>query len=471
MGDSPGDLWRRPSDPAEETRRRVGSPGGSVASSAWMFSEPTQTLIFLDWDDTLFPCTELFERWGLPRRSSVSEVLPEELERDLAKWRVAVQDYLSMVCSLSDRCVIVTNSTAPWVELCVDRFAPNLKPIFSAPSGPSVAYAGEYLRRARAAQAGSVASCCCPAMRMKLQDALQGARGYEERRAEMTSAKLQAMRHEATAFYSRYPGQTWKNIISLGDMKYERDALQELSASRVAAAVMRVVGNNGLPKVRRELLRTKACMLPGACSLGELTVWLRLFRMLLPALARFDGDLDLDLHTVSDPLPLLAKALGLPQLAHVHLPQLRKSCYGPEPPSRLGLYRLLCDMRIEQDWSRGSPEVGRVSQGDLVDVLEFATAASHGSSPPTGAVSRLIRGRLATPSGWMTLVDEDGRVLVEAEHDEPLEEALDDAAVAVQESMFFGPQANFAVGAGGSTRSPSLRPAGHIRLPPRLPSL
>ena len=27
---------------------------------------PEQTMFFLDWDDTLFPTTELFDRWGLP---------------------------------------------------------------------------------------------------------------------------------------------------------------------------------------------------------------------------------------------------------------------------------------------------------------------------------------------------------------------------------------------------------------------
>ena len=42
----------------------------------------------------------------------------------------------------------------------------------------------------------------------------------EERQEQLTLAKYCAMKAEATAFYSR-PGQSWKNIMSFGDMPYE----------------------------------------------------------------------------------------------------------------------------------------------------------------------------------------------------------------------------------------------------------
>merc|ERR1719335_199705 len=36
----------------------------SVTSGRW-FAEPCQTLLFFDWDDTLFPTEEIFHRWNL----------------------------------------------------------------------------------------------------------------------------------------------------------------------------------------------------------------------------------------------------------------------------------------------------------------------------------------------------------------------------------------------------------------------
>lgn len=39
----------------------------------------------------------------------------------------------------------------------------------------------------------------------------------DEVREECTLAKYNAMKQEATAFYARYPGQSWKNIVSIGD--------------------------------------------------------------------------------------------------------------------------------------------------------------------------------------------------------------------------------------------------------------
>jgi len=424
---SPDMRCLRASSVGSEVMGRMATPN-SVASSAWQYAEPTQTLFFLDWDDTLFPCTELFERWALPRRPGVrrggsaaksgkavarqtsQEQVPAELERDLERWREAVEEYLSVVCALSDRCVVVTNSSPPWVESCIERFAPNLRRFFSGGArGVRVVYAGEALRQARASQA-SMACCCCPQWWHTVQEALSPIPTSEDRRVELTSAKLSAMRREAIIFYSRYPGQTWKNIISLGDMKYERDAVQELSATRVSPA--------------RERLRTKAMVLPGAPTLEELTLWLRLFRVLLPVLARFDGNVDLDLHCAADPLQKLAKALGLPSLSHVSLPQLGPTWYAPADGP--GTYRIVSEVQVESSSSQGS-HVGELAAGAVVEVAEVVTCVIH----------RRIRGRIANPPGWITLVGDNGcGRSAHKDVDDQLEEALDEVAVSVQESMF-----------------------------------
>ena len=87
----------------------------SVASSGRQFAEPQQTLLFLDWDDTMFPCTELFHKRGLPRRSKDWTTPDPELLAELEPWRRAVKEFLGRACAISDRCVIVTNSRKPWV--------------------------------------------------------------------------------------------------------------------------------------------------------------------------------------------------------------------------------------------------------------------------------------------------------------------------------------------------------------------
>jgi len=115
------------------------------------------------------------------------------------------------------------------------------------------------------------------------------------------------MRNVAAQFYSRYPEQTWKNILSIGDMKYEHDAVQELALSRQSAA--------------REFLRTKAILLPGGPSLSELTLRLRFSCLMLPAYVRFNGNIDLDLRRAPDPLEAIARALGIPELGSLEFPR------------------------------------------------------------------------------------------------------------------------------------------------------
>lgn len=268
--------------------RRQESPTDSLATSSQHYAEPNQTLVFFDWDDTLFPYTELFERWRVPLRREASVGLPEELERGLLAWREALHQYLTVACALSESVSIVTNSRRPWVDACIDRFAPNLRPLFSCGSGaPRVVYADEALGARSSSSSLSSAK----------------ASGNDRR----TAAKLAAMQREAASFYSRYPEQTWKNILSLGDMKYEHDALHALGQTRTS--------------ISRERLRTKAILLPRAPTLSEMTLRLQFSRLMLPEYVRFNGDIDLDLTSDADPLQAIASALGIPRLGELPFPR------------------------------------------------------------------------------------------------------------------------------------------------------
>lgn len=86
------------------------------------------------------------------------------------------------------------------------------------------------------------------------------------------------MWQEARRFYGR---RAWANILSIGDMPYERDALQNVSFRRVGPA--------------DESLRTKTFTLATGRSLAALSWDLELGLLMLPTMIRHDGDLDVGL--------------------------------------------------------------------------------------------------------------------------------------------------------------------------------
>lgn len=119
-------------------------------------------------------------------------------------------------------------------------------------------------------------------------------------------AKHAAMTSEANEFYSRYPHQSWKNILSLGDSRYEYQAVKRLGA------IHRAMGG------RERHLRSKAVRLQSSPSVRHLTLQCRLLDKLMPTLVRFDGSVSLDLQASNDALQDLALALRLPGLAELH---------------------------------------------------------------------------------------------------------------------------------------------------------
>jgi len=263
----------------------------TVADSLCKWAEASQTLIFLDWDDTLFPTTHILDDWGLTSRFEgwTDLVLSDEQERLLDKWGSALELYLKTTCSLSDHCVILTNAKRPWVTKCVERFVPRLKPLFDREDGPRVVYASE------AAVRSGVRPCSSgnPA-RITLEPS------PDERCYELTSAKLAAMRQEANRFYSQYPGQTWKNIISVGDARYEHDAALELVFGRKSSD--------------RERLRLKTIVTAMDPMIRDLTYRLSLATLLWPAHVHYDGDMSIDLNAPPEKLQSFADALNMPEL-------------------------------------------------------------------------------------------------------------------------------------------------------------
>jgi len=286
-------------DPEEDMAHRSTSqtsmrrqPTVKATDSKVLWAEPSQTLIFLDWDDTLFPTTDLFDNWGLPSRPEQwgDIQLTKAQEKALERWRSTLFVYLRTACALSNRCAIVTNAMSGWVSSCIDHFAPNLRELFRRGDGPKVIYARD-VQQSR----GSIAESpgFTPA---RYPDK---APSDLELTSQMTKAKFNAMWREAKAFYSQYPNQSWKNILSVGDARYEHDAALELAFRRKS------------PDAER--LRVKAVTTPEQPRLIDLTYRLKLATLLWPGYVKFDGDLDIDMNS-HEQLQTVANALDMPEL-------------------------------------------------------------------------------------------------------------------------------------------------------------
>lgn len=245
------------------------------------YAEPWQTIIFLDFDDTLFPTTWLHEK-GLLRNVDRFEA-PTDFATlaELERVDQAACDALAAASQLSSRICIVTNAQAPWVLNSTQIFMPRLHSVLRGPSAPGIVYARDKLHQRR--QAGF---CTESAYRDNL-----------ELREFLTRAKTVAMKAEVKAFYSQYPQQSWKNLISIGDGSYEHDAIQEITFLHMQPS--------------HKKLRTKAIKLPDSPTCSEVERHLQTLKMYLSAIVQFNDDLDVDFGMEGGEKGL-AEALQLP---------------------------------------------------------------------------------------------------------------------------------------------------------------
>lgn len=238
--------------------------------------------------------------------------------KQLDQWQDAAYEYLCTARGLSDRCVIVTNARRPWVQATVGRFAPRLEPLFDWGDGPSSDAGTDGVGNSDATASGekdldkgsSLLRVVYAREAMTRRDENMRPTSpdrnatAEEHQERLTAWKFAAMRREVRQFYSRYPEQTWKNVLSIGDARYEHDALQEVTFRRKSPS--------------RERLRTKVIVLWPEPSITDITVRLQKSMILLPAYVRFDGDIDVDLSVPQeDSQHPLADALGMPELRDV----------------------------------------------------------------------------------------------------------------------------------------------------------
>jgi len=262
------------------------------------FSQQSQTVIVFDWDDTLFPTTyindDLQLEWQLPldKQRSLSPADAMDVQRKLSECEEGAESLIQEAVELA-HVVVVTLASKGWVELACRHFYPTVGALLREKKIP-VVYAQE---RSGVTQTQ--------------YDKLQF-QSNEEVERFWGLVKGRAISEAVEKFYSQYEGQSWKNILSIGDSSFERYGLLAatraymLGESLTAAsegAVWSPTEEGCWQKVEKghvKRLRAKCCKLVDQPDSAELTVELDMLSKWLKDMVHLDAGFDLDLEAVED---------------------------------------------------------------------------------------------------------------------------------------------------------------------------
>lgn len=241
-------------------------------STAETYREPEQTLIALDWDDTLMPASWLR---GQGLAATLTPVRSSEHSEELQMLDSAICDLLATASLVSRRVIILTNANRPWVTDSAQTYLPKVAALLHQENAPTIVYAREYLQKKMRIPATPV--------RWRDQRSTQ-----EELDALLTMAKIFALKQELRRFYSQYPGQSWKNVLSVGDALHEIHAVQEVCFMHDANPDKR--------------LRSKAIKLKSAPAVSEMTLQANQLEKYLRQVVFHDGDIDVGIEVLEEAL-------------------------------------------------------------------------------------------------------------------------------------------------------------------------
>jgi len=247
------------------------------------FSSASQTVIIFDWDDTLFPTTHVRDdlelRWQKPlEQQSLPAAQKAEIKENLDKCAKLVTELLKLACGCG-KVILVTLAKSPWVEESCKNFFPTIGGLIRELQVP-VVYAQQGLT---AIDYNKIAM-----------------KSTEEVEKYWSNVKGQAIANEVKQFYTQYEGQSWKNIISIGDSDFERLGTQ--------AATKDYMKRNGLSEAQEEMevdghllkVRTKTFKLVDQPTIEELIIEVGMMVKWLPLMVRLDKGFDVNLNEVDD---------------------------------------------------------------------------------------------------------------------------------------------------------------------------
>mmetsp|Transcript_57339 Transcript_57339/g.125579 ORF Transcript_57339/g.125579 Transcript_57339/m.125579 type:complete len:313 (+) Transcript_57339:352-1290(+) len=223
----------------------------SGINSQAFFSKSDQTIIIFDWDDTLCPSSSMKPFAEFDRQGKLRRKLPSDVRNELKLLTDVVVPLLKMAKTMG-HVIMVTNARAPWVDISCQNFLPAVKEHLA---DIPVTYALELVDMDNPKDFDESTGCL------------------------LTETKARAMKAAVSQFYSRYPGQSWKNIVSIGDAYFEHDAIRQ------------VVGN----KDQAKKCRTKTIKLLEGPTTAGMVVQLSILKGWLQQIVQTDTDIDIDL--------------------------------------------------------------------------------------------------------------------------------------------------------------------------------
>ncbi|CAD7967487.1 unnamed protein product [Amoebophrya sp. A120] len=202
------------------TTRNTRTYSEMTTGSQAEYSNPDQTIIIFDWDDTLcpsyyvkscgllvndpnadfdklaarFPHREIDPKTGHVKEKSVGEEMQENLY-ELAK----IGENCIRTALRFGRVVIITNAETGWTQVSCRKWLPTLLPLLSS------------------------------------MTVISARSTFEPKGVESPAGwKTHAFKEVIEAFYSRYPNQRWKNVLALGDGRADREALHRVTEERLS---------------------------------------------------------------------------------------------------------------------------------------------------------------------------------------------------------------------------------------------
>jgi hypothetical protein len=216
---------------------------------------PHQAVLLLDWDDTLFPSNWFTKETQNTHvdANDIFDYLSVNRQASLSKLQNYLGGFLRSALKVA-KVAIVTNASEPWVTFSVEKLLPSLLPeVQNIP----VIYARSFANG---------------------DPDFAGLQGANQAKEAMQIDVKAPQRWKEHAF-RKVIGDSWQNIISVGDQSFEREAARQ------------VVADSG----RMAHCRLKTTKFIENPDIDELCAELRMLHDALESIILYEGNLDVEI--------------------------------------------------------------------------------------------------------------------------------------------------------------------------------
>jgi len=267
-------------------------------NSQWAFAERSQTVIVFDWDDTLFPTSYIIDEMKLDWRFPIAQQrLAPNQKREVFRKLGNCEAFAASLLQKAHTCghvVVVTLAAKGWVEQACRLFYTKV---------------GDLLRNYKI----KIVNAQEKARNRQACNVLPNGKPLDPSNMEEYYGLLKgrAIAEEIDRFYSQYEGQTWKNVLSIGDSRFERYGvlaastayMQQRRISTLLDRPFQPAQRNAWQKVEDDKvvhLRVKVCKLVDNPDMDELAIELEMISKWLNLMVSLNEGFDLDLEALVD---------------------------------------------------------------------------------------------------------------------------------------------------------------------------